>query len=1032
MTSMKLVSVRHGDEHKSIIFYTGMRPAEASLLLSATFLSPHQQQQAALALSDPVTGQLISLDEACADANALPGLLDLCLQQHGSSDADGGSGQPAASLGSFSSPSSARPILHHQQHQHRVQPYPQHARQPSLQQQQQQLQAAAAAVAAPPLPASPASPLPSSGVPSFPPPFVLSLHSAADIEQALQLSDSLILLLFVHPPSSPASPAALQSGASPASSALSALYHQLASSSLYPHLLFLSIDQSLCPQHAAPSLHLYYAGSSIGQVLGVSEEQMMTLVASSEELLVALQGAETAAAEAGGGEEEEAQAQAAAEAEEEEKAAAAAVEQQAAELVLREGGVRWEEGEEEEGVLLSSDEAMALEALVLRSDAHVRAAYAAFPSLSLVVDAFMRIARHVGRQKEERRRRQAMAGSSGARGAATATADLRVSVYDQLLHSTLSALLQHRLMAPAEAEAVLGLYADRDPRVLRVLVLYQQSGKEEQLMEGLIAVGQQAAQARGGGAERAGGRGEEKDSRQGKVRTLGREWEGRDDSEGMRARKAAAAAEQPSTTRPSGGRSRWGTPARGHAAAAQRAQDEEEEEEEDEEEDDNEEEEDEQDEEDNGLQEEEEAAAEAGAQRRRPGSQLQARPGVNSSFSASSPLYTSAVNTLAALSSSQLISPSQLSLFVSLLTASHPLIVAAFVSYADTQDLPDLLDTLLRIHAAASGSVPSAAAASTAAAAQSAPSSASEAAGGADLTSLLSLLPAPFLSSHGRYISSLVAQRDRILLSALQIWREQERRGGAEAAGGRPAGGGAELQQLLAIIVKRVEKEKRTQAAADSKKSRLEAGNAAGSGALPATSAPFLRPASPQSPQVTREQVNELRSAYHTGLQQQQQAVGQGQQQQAEEKEDQTAEAAADSSRESVLQRALDSLQREGVLDAEQRGWVQSRYEQGDARVLAVLQVFGSTGDEAEMADSLRRIGQQFEPTRETASSQGSAAGQPQQQEEEEAKQQQQQQEPAVTVEDVTSEDKDQAVDERNGQQEPQQRPDERKEETAQ
>ena len=347
--------------------------------------------------------------------------------------------------------SESRPLLHHHQHSHRVQPYQPHNRQQSrtahqlTQQLIDDMQQHQQPPPTSPLPNSP----PASTALSFPPPFVLSLHSLSDLGQALQLSEHLIVLLFIVTPTSASS------------ASLSRLYHQLASSALYRNLLFVSVDSSLLASAASfaastgssspaplllpvtlpppPALQLYYAGTCIGEVGNVNEEQLMTIVQSSDELMqhIAANGGSSST-------------------EDDESAYYHEQQQQQRAQDSPSGRVHWEEGEEEEGVLLSADEAVALEKLVLRDDADVLQAYAAFPELSLVVDAFMRIAKHVGREKEARRRRVGHSTAATATAAASAASSTLSSLpalasqrpaaasssreLDDLLSMTLSAL----------------------------------------------------------------------------------------------------------------------------------------------------------------------------------------------------------------------------------------------------------------------------------------------------------------------------------------------------------------------------------------------------------------------------------------------------------------------------------------------------------------------------------------------------------------------------------------------------------------
>jgi len=172
---------------------------EAERLLSAAFAI---QDGAALQLMDPVSRRKWSVHDACRNTAALPDVLELVAHN----------AAPAAVAPSNTALNTeSRPLLHHNQHSHRVQPYQPHNRQQSrtahqfsqamldeMQQQQQQQQTAQQQQQ----PQSPNSPPASSTGISFPPPFVLSLHSLTDLAQALQLSEHLIVLLFIVSPAS--------------------------------------------------------------------------------------------------------------------------------------------------------------------------------------------------------------------------------------------------------------------------------------------------------------------------------------------------------------------------------------------------------------------------------------------------------------------------------------------------------------------------------------------------------------------------------------------------------------------------------------------------------------------------------------------------------------------------------------------------------------------------------------------------------------------------------------------------------------
>ena len=184
-----------------------------------------------------------------------------------------------------------------------------------------------------------------------------------------------------------------------------------------------------------------------------------------------------------------------------------------------------------------------------------------------------------------------------------------------------------------------------------------------------------------------------------------REWEGRDDSEGMRQRRMAASGS-------SATRSKWLTqPQRMYRPAVlDNAEDEEEEEEEEQEEEEEEEEED-----GDEVEQNDDVDESYEEDNNEPLDVAMGRLGIapsTSSWSSSvstgvSPsVYEEAVNLLAALSFQQLISSEQLSLFVSLLTQQHPLFLSALLAYQQTSDIDDLLDTLNKVHKRLSGQQP--------------------------------------------------------------------------------------------------------------------------------------------------------------------------------------------------------------------------------------------------------------------------------------------------------------------------------------
>ena len=848
MSGLRLVSVRHGSSRRSVVLYAAMPRAEAERLLSAAFSVP---DGAALLLMDPVSKRRWTVHEACRDTAALPDVLELLTHS------------PAAA--STTAANESRPLLHHHnQHSHRVQPYQPHSRQQSRT-AHQFTQTAADELPQP----QPASPLldshAASNAVSFPPPFVLSLHSLSDLAQALQLSEHVIVLLYIVSPA-PAS-----------STSLSRLYYQLALSARYRNLLFVSVESSLLASAASatasagsassdstappllpvtlpppPALQLYYAGTCIGEVGNVNEEQLITIVQSSDELMqhIAANGSGSAGGDDNDGSEYGGQ-------------------QHQRAQDSPSARVQWEEGEEEEGVLLSADEALALEKLVLREDADVQAAYASFPELSLVVDAFMRMAKHVGREKDARRRRAEDVTASTAAMPSTFSAEpstsrtsssqrqaaaAATSALDDLLSMTLSALQQHGLLSTAEVDGVLQLYADNSPQVVQTLLAYQRDGREEQLMENLLRIAM--AHKLGMAAQLPHSRdlhsNTATEDRQARSGSSDRDWEGRDDSEGMRERRMAA-------TESSGTRSKWASQSqRVFRPAALDNADEDDDDDEDEDEDENEEEESEQygeDDEDGGngdgddepFQDNSEALNVAlGRLAIAPSATLSSSAPFLSASSlsvsaanVSSGLYQEAVNLLAALSFQQLITAEQLSLFVALLTAQHPLFLSPLLAYQQTNDVDDLLNTLNKVYARLGGQLLSTGQ-------QHAASTSSLSSESAELADLLSLLPPSFLATHGSHLSSLIASRDAVLLSALQIWREQQQQQQADLSGGHGERQQKDTQQLLTVIMRRAEKER--QRAETSIKAKHQSRPAATDSAVHASSAPFTDTTVPPVP----------------------------------------------------------------------------------------------------------------------------------------------------------------------------------------
>ena len=1028
MSGLKLVSVRHGPQHKSLVLYSSMPREEAERLLSAAFGVP---DGAALQLMDPVSRRRWSVLDACRDTAALPDVVDLVTSQSASAAAAAQS-QPAFSAES-------RPLLHHSHHSHRVQPYQPHNRQQSrtahqlTQQmiddiQQQQLPLS-------PLPASPSAslfPQTAATAISFPPPFVLSLHSLTDLAQALQLSEHLIVLLFIVSP------------ASASSTALSRLYHQLATSSMYRHLLFVSVESSLLASAASvaasasaaplllpvslpppPALQLYYAGTCIGEVANVNEHQLITIVHSSDELMqhIAANNAST---------------------DNDDSSSSSISQQQQLRLDSPSGRVQWEEGEEEEGVLLSAEEAVALEKLVLREDSGVLQAYSAFPELSLVVDAFMRIAKHVGREKEARRRRAgerdmerererererartrgrerdtvaAMAASAAAAASSSFPRPGASSAMDDLLSMTLSALQQHGLLSAAEVDGVLQLYSRDDQQVLQTLLAYQRDGREEQLMENLLRIamahklGMTAQLAYSPATDTAGA-----DNSRARSSSSGsggrREWEGRDDSEGMRERRMAAS-RVGAGAGSSATRSKWATqPQRTYKPIAFNNEEDEEEdgeEEEDEDEDEEREQADEDEEADNEDDEqyEDDSAAALNTALGRLGiaaltsslpplapSTAASSSAVPLSSGVSARLYEDAVSLLAALSFQQLISSEQLSLFVTLLTQQHPLLLSALLAYEHSNDVDDLLNTLNKVHKrladhhSHSDQQQQQQASTSAITAAAAPRVVEVSGESAELAELLSRLPPSFLATHGSHLSALIGNRDAVLLSALQIWREQQQQRQADHSGRDTERHHKDTQQLLTIVMRRAEKERQraeTTHKAQQQQSLPPPTASATVAARPSSShfSSAAQPQSPLSPQVTADQVEQLKHAYSSGVQQQQQnrplqplhshshkpppsTALPADTVHADSRPTEVAPSAAQ------LERSLSRLLSGGVLSTADCSLLRSRLADGDARMLAVLQVAAADGDEDELGDSLTRIAH----SQRTAGQDGSTAQQ--------------------------------------------------------
>ena len=998
MSGLRLLSVRHGPHRRSLVLYSAMPRAEAERLLSAAF---GVQDGATLALMDPISRRKWTVHEACRDTATLPDVLDLLTHTADAVTAqDAGAattGHRAAAHTPAAFNTETRPLLHHHQHSHRVQPYQPHNRQQSrtahqftqqmiadLQQQQQQ---------------QPSSPLPSapSTVISFPPPFVLSLHSLTDLAQALQLSEHLIVLLFIVSP------------ASASSTALSRLYQQLASSALYRNLLFVSVESSLLASAASaatsaaspplllpvtlpppPALQLYYAGACIVEVGNVNEEQLITIVQSSDELMqhIAANGSSNDESDSAGHHDQTQQQQ-----------------QQQRTQDSPSGRVRWEEGEEEEVVLLSADEAVALEKLVPREDQEVLQAYAAFPELSLVVDAFMRIAKHVGREKEARKRRVGQrTAASTVRPASTLDSSsqqptVNSTELDELLSMTLSALQQHGLLSSAEVDGVLQLYGENDLQVLQTLLTYQRDGREEQLMENLLRIAM--AHKLGMTAQlpydtiHSG----TTDADDGKVSGRGsdsRDWEGRDDSEALRARRMAALGS-------SATRSRWATqPQRLYRPNAEQEEEAEEEEDEDEEEEGEDEGQPNEEEDEVGDDGEDEGSPEVYEDDSEPLNVAMSRlgfiPTTSASFvsstsasssaisgGVSSRVYEEAVNLLAALSFQQLITPEQLSLFVALLTEQHPLFLSALLAYQQTSDIDDLLNTLNKVHKRLGGQQSHSAQPqqqpTTATSAVLTPRVVEMSGENAELAMLLSQLPPDFLTSHGAHLSSLIANRDAVLLSALQIWREQQ--GQDQYSGRDRERQHKDTQQLLTVVMRRAEKERQRAETSRKARQQLRSANAGAATAIPAPafSASFApssaQPQSPLSPQVTADQLEQLRHAYSSGVQQQQQQRHQP----PAGSTVTSANVALDSSRRidaasasSQLERVMARLQSTGVLSDADRSFLRSRLAAGDARMLAVLQLSAADGDEDELTHSITRIAHNHRQQQPAASNDSSGS----------------------------------------------------------
>ena len=115
----------------------------------------------------------------------------------------------------------------------------------------------------------------------------------------------------------------------------------------------------------------------------------------------------------------------------------------------------------------------------------------------------------------------------------------------------------------------------------------------------------------------------------------------------------------------------------------------------------------------------------------------------------------------------------------------------------------------------------------------------------------------------GTHLSSLIANRDAVLLSALQIWREQQEASAAGRDTERQEKEQKDTQQLLTIVMRRAEKER--QRADTSSNAKQQARPAASDAAHATNQSIDAPPHSPVSPQVTADEVEQLRHAYSSG-----------------------------------------------------------------------------------------------------------------------------------------------------------------------
>ena len=896
---MKLVTIHYGNKQSKVVFSSGMKAAEQQRLIQATMLNNTNISNPAditIGLFNPIEGTVISLEDACEDATNLPDIMEVVLLQQPSSSS------PATTTSSSSSVAfnAFKPILHHAHH-NRMQPYPSPSASSSLPHQ-------------PFTSHTPTShpqlfdPSPSQGgTAGFPPAFVLSLNSVSDVMQALSLSESIIVILLIYSSSS----------ISPSVAALSQLYHQLASSGIYKHLLFLSVDYDLLTAAAAtgvlpltlppshPSLQLYYAGVTIGQVVGVNEEQLIRMIESSDDLMRELNG--------------QASSPLAASSISSVSTPPLASTPMSDSIAGGRNHVRWQEGDESEGILLSEEEAAALEQLIVKQDPRVQQAYLVFPQLSLVVGAFMRLARHIGEQKEERRAKQQ--GGDGGMGSVAGVTSSGGSVFDDVFDSTVFAMHHQGLLTYRDLQLLLSLYQNRHPAILTALINYQQTADGAVFVNALSQLVKMENQQR-----------EQQDS-------------------------ADQHPHQPSA------RSRWSLTGvsgdSGRGKKRRTAVDV-----------------------DDGqelttttststidLDEPSSATVDAGSR---------------SVPVHSDPLFVTAINTLSLLSVQQQFAPGEVFLLLTMISANHPLIMAAIMAYEVTNDIEDLVDTLHRIvnkmkQEGADTQSPDI----------------NESTDRTAVAILLTLLPPTFLSSHAPHLSSLITQRDRVLYSALQVYQEQQKANHTKPPDQRQK----EQRELTLLLMRRIENERRereeeatelansrqtasSQSTTEEQQAPVETGadpsitdsaisSTAASASIPSAStsqraSSFSTTSATSSMSDPSVPSTDDSSEGHLMLKEDYQHTNKPE---PPLKTDSAASSstsgstatttATDSEVGAALKGCLAVLVSEGVIGEEAKVGIEKRWTGGDGVLDAVMSVWKQTGDEEEMRDSLVRIARQ-------------------------------------------------------------------------